>query len=177
MRGLDSQCLQAMKRNGVVIVLMGVSGSGKSTIGSLLAQQLGWEFADADDYHSAANVEKMRNGIPLTDADRAPWLDSLRSLIAGWIAKGNSGVLACSALKQAYREKLLVNEQVRIVYLKVSDDLLAQRLLERQGHYMKKAILESQLATLEEPSDAVTVNEIGTPEKIVRKIRRDLKLE
>ena len=161
----------------MVIVVMGVSGSGKTTIGSLLAQQLGWELADADDYHSAANVEKMRNGMPLTDADRAPWLDTLRSMIVGWITKGHSAVLACSALKQAYREKLLVNEQVRIVYLKLSEDVLAQRLLDRHGHYMKRQMLESQLATLEEPENAVTVAENGTPEKIVREIRRDLRLE
>lgn len=161
----------------MVIVLMGVSGSGKTMIGSLLAQQLRWQFADADDYHSAANVEKMRNGIPLTDADRAPWLDALNSLIAGWINRKTSAVLACSALKQAYREKLQVDRQVRVVYLKASPELLAQRLLERRGHYMKKEMLESQLATLEEPEDAVTVDANRTPDEIVHEIRRHLGLE
>lgn len=156
---------------------MGVSGSGKTKVGSLLAQQLGWEFADGDDYHPAANVEKMRNGVPLTDADRAPWLDALCSLIADWIIKGTSAVLACSALKQAYREKLRVDQQVRVVYLKANPELLAQRLLERRGHYMKKEMLESQLATLEEPEDAVRVDAARTPEKIVPEIRRHLGLE
>jgi gluconokinase len=160
----------------VVIVVMGVSGSGKTTVGSQLAQQLGWPFADADDYHSSGNVEKMRSGIPLTDTDRAQWLHTLRSLISGWIAAQQNAVLACSALKQTYREYLRVGEEIRLVYLKASQDLLSQRLLERQGHYMKRQMLESQLATLEEPNDAIVVNANGTPENIVREIRKDLGL-
>jgi gluconokinase len=161
----------------LVIVVMGVSGSGKTTIGSLLARQLEWAFADADDYHSAANVEKMRNGIPLTDADRIPWLDALRALIACWIADGKSAVLACSALKESYRESLRIDEQVRYVYLKGNRDLLFYRLLERSDHYMKEQMLESQLGTLEEPVNAIVVDAKGTPEDIVREIRRDLGLE
>jgi gluconokinase len=161
----------------VVILLMGVSGSGKTTIGSRLAHQLGWEFADADDYHPAANVNKMRNGIPLTDVDRAPWLDALRSLIADWIVREASAVLACSTLKQAYREVLRVDQRVRVVYLKASTELIAERLLERRGHYMKKEMLESQLATLEEPEDTVTVDASRAPEEIVQEIRKHLGLQ
>ena len=160
----------------MVIVVMGVSGSGKTTVGSQLARQLGWEFADGDDYHPAANVEKMRNGVPLTDADRAPWIEKLRTLIAGWIGSGTNGVLACSALKRAYREKLLIDEQVRVVYLKADRDLLSQRLLQRRSHYMKEQMLASQLATLEEPEGAVVVNASETPERTVGEIRRRLGL-
>jgi len=145
-------------------------------VGSQLAQQLGWPFADADDYHSSRNMEKMRSGIPLTDTDRAQWLDRLRSLISGWIAAQQNTVLACSALKQTYREYLRAGEEIRLVYLKASEDLLSQRLLERQGHYMKRQMLESQLAALEEPNDALVINANVTPENIVREIRKDLGL-
>src|SRR6267378_1059306 len=142
----------------VVVLLMGVSGAGKTTVGKLLASQLGWEFADADDYHPAANVEKMRRGIPLTDADRAPWLEGLRSVIVEWIVAGKNGVLACSALKKEYRNRLVVGPEVRVVYLKGDQELLRERLLLRRGHYMKEAMLESQIATLEEPGDAIVVD-------------------
>lgn len=159
-----------------MIVMMGVSGSGKTTVGSLLAQELHWNFADADDYHSPANIEKMRRGIPLTDADRAPWLDSLRSLIGSWVSAGKNGVLACSALKQAYREELK-GGQVSFVYLKASREVLTQRLLERRNHYMKESMLTSQLAALQEPTQAIVVNAEDTPEQLVHEIRQALQLE
>lgn len=158
----------------LVVLLMGVSGSGKTTVGELLASQMEWAFADADDYHSAANVEKMRTGIPLTDSDRAPWLESLRVLIQGWIASGENGVLACSALKRAYRDRLVVGPDVRVVYLKADQALLRQRLLGRQGHYMRESMLESQIETLEEPDDALVVDAGGTAEDIVAEIRSRL---
>lgn len=160
----------------MVIVVMGVSGSGKTTVGSQLAQQLGWEFADADDYHAPANIEKMSKGIPLTDADRVEWLHALRSLVEDWITAKKNAVLACSALKQTYRDLLRLGEHVQFVYLKASEDLLSRRLLDRSGHYMKREMLESQLATFEEPNDAVVKNATETPEYIVREIRRDLGL-
>jgi len=155
----------------VVVLLMGVSGAGKTTVGKLLASQLGWEFADADDYHSAANVEKMRNGIPLTDTDRGPWLESLRAVIADWIEAGKNGVLACSALKKAYRDMLVVGSEVRVVYLKADREVLRERLLGRHGHYMKEGLLESQIATLEEPTGVIVVNGDEPPEDVARAIR------
>ena len=155
----------------MVVLLMGVSGAGKTTVGTLLALELGWEFADADDYHSAANVEKMRNGIPLTDADRAPWLSSLRGVIEAWIVSSKSGVLACSALKAEYRQRLVVGLEVRVVYLKADRGLLRERLLGRRGHYMKESMLESQIATLEEPQDAFVVDAGLPAEDVVREIR------
>jgi len=149
---------------------MGVSGSGKTTVGKLLALELGWEFADGDDYHPAANVEKMRNGIPLTDADRAPWLETLRALIAGWIAAGKNGVLACSALKRDYRESLRIGPEVEVVYLLGTPQVLGERLRARVGHFMTERMLESQLAALEEPEDAVVVDVDRSPAWIVAEI-------
>ncbi len=160
----------------MVVLLMGVSGSGKTTVGRLLASQLEWEFVDGDDYHPAANVEKMRNGIPLTDADRAPWLETLRTLIAGWIAAGKNAVLACSALKRAYREELRIAPEVQVVYLKGMPQLLQQRLHVRVGHFMTERMLQSQLATLEEPEEAVVVDIDRSQEEIVAEIRVKLAL-
>jgi gluconokinase len=157
----------------MIILLMGVSGAGKTTIGELLASDLRWQFADADDYHSAANIEKMRNGIPLTDADRAPWLETLRSLIASWIAAKTNAVVGCSALKQAYREILEVSPEVHTVYLKATPEVLAQRLRARQ-HFMTERMLQSQLATLEEPGDAIVINADHLPAEIVAEIKSKL---
>jgi len=154
---------------------MGVAGSGKTTVGRLLASEMKWPFADADDYHSAANVEKMRNGMPLTDEDRAPWLESLRVLIGSWIAAGEGGVLACSALKQAYRDRLMVGPEVRVVYLKGNQELFRDRLLGRHGHYMKESMLDSQLAALEEPGDAIAVDAGLPAEEVVGEIRAALR--
>jgi gluconokinase len=115
----------------MIVIVMGVVGAGKTTVGKLLASHLGWEFADADDFHPQSNVEKIRQGFALTDEDREPWLDRLREAIVRWIAEGKSVVLACSALKRAYREKLVPGPQVRLVYLKGGAALIADRLLSR----------------------------------------------
>jgi len=158
----------------MVILLMGVTGSGKTTVGLALAESLAWQFADADDFHSPANVAKMRAGIPLDDADRMPWLASLRDAIEGWLRGGTDVVLACSALKQAYREELLVSPDARVVYLRGSSDLIAHRLSQRHGHYMDPNLLASQIATLEEPRDAIVVDAGEAVSVIVTKIREAL---
>jgi gluconokinase len=149
---------------------MGVSGAGKTTVGKLLAAQLPCAFADADDYHSPANVQKMSAGIPLTDADRAPWLEALRRLIACWIAGGETAVLACSALKEKYREHLNLGGEVCFVYLKVSPAALRDRLRRRRGHFMTEAMLDSQIADLEEPAHAIIVDGDPLPAVIVTEI-------
>ena len=161
----------------MIVIVMGVVGAGKTTVGKLLARQMGWEFADADDFHPSANIEKIRNGIPLTDADREPWLDRLRAKIVHWISGRRSAVLACSALKKAYRAKLDAGGDVRFVYLKGSSDLIASRLRDRRGHFANDSILGSQLADLEEPEGAITVAISATPEDIVSEIRKQLRLE
>jgi gluconokinase len=144
----------------LVVIVMGVAGSGKTTVGVALAAALGWRFVDADDLHPPESVAKMARGEALDDNDRAPWLALLRALIASTLAGGTSLVLACSALKASYRATLVGDDgaRVRIVHLTASPALLRARLATRTGHYMKAAMLESQLATLEPPADALTLD-------------------
>jgi len=156
---------------------MGPAGSGKTTVGKLLAAQLSWEFADGDDFHPPANVEKMSRGIPLTDEDRIPWLRSIREAMLQWQAQGKSAVIACSALKRSYRDLLGIRpnaNDIRLVYLKGSYDLLLERLHSRKGHYMKEQMLASQLADLEEPTDALAIDVAKSPQQIVSEIRKEL---
>jgi gluconokinase len=153
---------------------MGVVGAGKTTVGSLLAQKLGWRFADADDFHPAANVEKIRRGIPLNDSDRAPWLEALRDAILCWNTEAQNAVLACSALKRKYRDVLRASG-VQFVYLKGDCELIQQRLRARHGHFASDSILKSQFEDLEKPTDAITVEIDKTPEAIVSEIIDKLK--
>ena len=155
---------------------MGPAGSGKTTVGELLAGQLGWEFVDADNFHSPANIEKMAHGVPLDDNDRIPWLNSIREAMGQWNAQRRSVVLACSALKKIYRERLQINSGVKLAYLKGTYDLLRERLHSRRGHYATEQLLASQFADLEEPEDAITVDVAHSPEEIVAEIRRQLAL-
>ena len=161
----------------MIVIVMGVVGAGKTTVGSMLAAELGWLFADADDFHPPTNVEKIRNGIALTDADRAPWLELLRKAIAGWSPANTNVVLACSALKSIYRHELNIGPEVRFVYLKGSAPLIAGRLHGRHGHFAGESILASQLADLEEPQSAIVADIRETPSQIVHSIRKQLALE
>jgi gluconokinase len=158
-------------------IVMGVSGCGKSSVGKSLARSLGWDFYDADDFHPPANVTKMANGIPLNDSDRTPWLASLHELISSSLKADHPGVLACSALKERYRQQLLNgNDDVQIVYLKGSYDLIWSRMETRTDHYMKPHMLKSQFETLEEPTNALTIDISMSLDDIVRKVIADMSL-
>ena len=161
----------------MIVIVMGVTGAGKTTIGQLLAEQVHWEFTDADDFHPASNVEKMRRGIPLSDEDRQPWLDRLQHAITEWIAAKRNVVLACSALKRSYRQKLNAGPEVRFVYLKGSPEQIADRLRARCGHFAGESILAGQFADLQEPENAISVDISETPQQIVDEIRKQLGLE
>lgn len=159
------------------IVLMGVAGSGKTTIGRQLAAALGWTFRDADDFHPPGNIAKMAAGIPLADADRVPWLRALHSALAASLARDDRLIVACSALRHRYRVILLEGlPDVRLVHLRGDYETILGRLQQRQGHFMKPAMLESQFATLEVPEDALAVDVAAAPETIVAHIRSALSL-
>jgi len=145
---------------------MGVSGSGKSTVAAALAERLGWKFVDGDSLHPPANVAKMRAGKPLSDEDRAPWLDAIAAQIDAWAAQDLSGIITCSALKRCYRERIIGDRSwVRLIYLAGSRELIAARLSARRGHFMPARLLDSQFATLEPPApeEHATVVEIDGP--------------
>jgi gluconokinase len=160
----------------MIVIVMGTTGSGKTTIGELLARRTGWEFADADNFHPAANVEKMGRGFPLDDADRAPWLVVLREKIAGWLSEGRPVILACSALKESYREQLLVSAAVKLVYLRGDYELFAERIQARKGHFAKENLLAGQFRDLEEPTNALTLDSRLRPEELVSQICAQLNL-
>ncbi len=153
------------------VVLMGVAGSGKTTVGLLLAERLGWRFLDADDFHSPANVEKMRSGHPLTDDDRWPWLDRLNGLLR----EDGSAILACSALRQRYRDRIAAGvDDMRWVHLVGTFELIGARLAARKGHYMPATLLASQFDTLEPPDTALTIDVTATPEVLAERILKGL---
>jgi gluconokinase len=159
----------------MIVIVMGVTGSGKTTVGKMLAQRLGSEFADADDFHSAANKEKMHRGIPLTDADRMPWLVSIHDYLAKEDGERRSVVLGCSALKQSYRTILSDGLSVQLVYLKGTYEVIDAHLRARKGHFADDKILAAQFADLEEPTDAIVVDVRLEPEQIVDEILKQLK--
>ncbi len=161
----------------MIVILIGASGAGKTTVGGILALRLGWSFHDADDLHPQHNIEKMRRGMALTDDDRRPWLGAVRELVERCLAENRNAVIACSALKQAYRD--LINPdpaRVRFVYLKGSKELIAQRMARRRDHFFNPHLLQSQFDALEEPRDAITADISGTPEQIADSLVAVLRL-
>jgi gluconokinase len=161
----------------MVLIVMGVTASGKTTVGQQLAEVLGWPFYDGDDFHPEENVDKMRHGVPLTDADRTPWLERLHALIRDTLDRDGHAVIACSALRKSYRATLRGGlTDVRFVYLKVSRHVLQQRIDARRDHFMPPSLLDSQLRTLEEPADSLWIDGAQAPDAIVQEIRRRLPL-
>lgn len=158
----------------MIILLMGVTASGKSTVGKRLALELGWRFLEGDDFHSPENIEKLRQGEPLNDEDRKPWLEAIRGAIRTAIERGENVVVACSALKEPYRRMLQVGEQVIFVYLKATIPLIQERLKRRVGHFMNPNLIQSQFDTLEEPEEALQIDAGLTPAEIVQVIRNRL---
>lgn len=157
----------------MVVLVMGVTASGKTTVGRQLATELGWSFADADDFHPPANIAKMSAGVPLNDDDRAPWLAALRRHIDDLRARGENAVVACSALKARYRTELIGNPPAgRIVYLRADPALIKERLARRSGHFMPPELADSQFATLEVPTDALPVEAAQPPAVLASAIRR-----
>jgi gluconokinase len=161
----------------MIIILFGVAGAGKSLIGQCLAAQLGWKFYDADQFHTSANIEKMRQGIALTDEDRGPWLERLCELLQTLRGRGEDAVLACSALKESYRRSLDLGEEIKLVFLKGEYEVIEKRLRKRQGHFMNPELLRSQFETLEEPRGGALVVDVKlSPSEIVKEIRSELKI-
>ena len=163
----------------MIVIIFGISGAGKTTVGKLLARKLGWHFLEADDFHPTANVEKMRSGHPLTDEDRWPWLERLRKQIEQSVAAGENAVLACSALKRAYRDRVRVSAEIKFVFLRGDYALVEEQLRSRHGHFMNAALLQSQFDDLEEPQPDENVLTVGLgrpPEEIVEEIEAKLHL-
>ena len=161
----------------MVITIFGVSGAGKTTIGKLLARDLRWRFIEADDFHPAANIEKMRSGHPLTDNDRWPWLEQLRQQIERSLSARENAVLACSALKRAYRDRLHVSDEIKFVFLRGDHALVEKQLRSRHGHFMNAALLQSQFHDLEEPEsdeNVLTVDLGRKPQELVDEIKATL---
>ena len=157
----------------MVVVIMGVTGSGKTTVGRALAERLGWPFYDADDFHPAANVVKMRSGVPLTDADREPWLAALRALLLDLGSR--DAVLACSALRRDFRARLTDGLDAKVIYLKADPALILERVRARRGHFMPPSLVTSQFEALEEPEDATTIDAHLAPQQLVERIAETLR--
>ena len=163
----------------MIIIIFGVSGAGKTTVGELLARELGWGFVEADDFHPAPNIEKMRSGHPLTDKDRWPWLERLLHQIERSPSARENAVLACSALKRAYRGRLRVGDEVKFVFLRGDYALVEKQLRSRRGHFMNAALLQSQFDDLEKPQpdeNVLTIQLGRTPQEIVEEIKTNLNL-